>query len=119
MSKIRVGILCGGKSGEHEVSLQSAINILEAIDRDKYEVVPIGIDKQGRWSIFNNSNFLLNAGDPENIKLNDSNSQLALVPGSRDNSIIESTESSSLDSLDVVFPVMHGPYGKMEVCRDF
>src|ERR1700692_4468221 len=47
--KLRVGILFGGRSGEHEVSLLSAASILKAIDRKKFEVVPIGIDKQGRW----------------------------------------------------------------------
>src|ERR1035437_6136092 len=47
--KLRIGILYGGRSGEHEVSLLSAASILKAIDRKKYHVVPIGIDKQGRW----------------------------------------------------------------------
>ena len=49
MTKIRVGILFGGRSGEHEVSLLSAASVLDAIDKDKYEVVPIGITKDGRW----------------------------------------------------------------------
>jgi D-alanine-D-alanine ligase len=49
MKKIRVGILFGGRSGEHEVSLLSAASVLNAIDRQKYEVVPIGITKDGRW----------------------------------------------------------------------
>src|SRR5579863_6696936 len=49
MKKLRVGILFGGRSGEHEVSLLSAASVLKAIDKDKYEVVPIGITKDGRW----------------------------------------------------------------------
>src|SRR5512146_287492 len=49
MNKIRVGVLFGGRSGEHEVSLLSAASVLEAIDKEKYEVVPIGITKEGRW----------------------------------------------------------------------
>src|SRR5438094_10371350 len=49
MKKLRVGILFGGRSGEHEVSLLSAASVLNAIDRNKYEVVPIGITKEGRW----------------------------------------------------------------------
>ncbi|MGB9148119.1 MAG: D-alanine--D-alanine ligase A, partial [Acidobacteriaceae bacterium] len=49
MKKTRVGILFGGRSGEHEVSLLSAASVLKAIDREKYEVVPIGITKAGRW----------------------------------------------------------------------
>src|SRR5271155_969086 len=58
MKKLRVGILFGGRSGEHEVSLLSAASVLNAIDKDKYEVVPIGITKDGRW---------LTAGDAENL----------------------------------------------------
>ena len=49
MKKLRVGVLFGGRSGEHEVSLLSAASVLNAIDKSKYEVVPIGITKQGRW----------------------------------------------------------------------
>ena len=49
MAKLRVGILFGGRSGEHEVSLLSAASVLNAIDKTKYEVVPIGITKDGRW----------------------------------------------------------------------
>src|ERR1700690_3371852 len=58
MKKLRVGILFGGRSGEHEVSLLSAASVLQAIDKDKYEVVPIGTTKDGRW---------LTAGDAENL----------------------------------------------------
>src|SRR5262245_50101459 len=47
--KIRVGVLCGGQSGEHEVSLTSARAVMAALDHDKYDVLPIGITKQGRW----------------------------------------------------------------------
>src|SRR6516162_5378509 len=49
MKKLRVGVLFGGRSGEHEVSLLSAASVLQAIDKEKYEVVPIGITKEGRW----------------------------------------------------------------------
>ena len=52
MKKIRVGILCGGKSGEHEVSLQSAKNIIDAIDKSKYEIFVIGIDKMGKRIVY-------------------------------------------------------------------
>ena len=49
MKKLRVGVLFGGRSGEHEVSLLSAASVLKAIDKKKYDVVPIGITKEGRW----------------------------------------------------------------------
>jgi len=49
MKKLRVGVLFGGRSGEHEISLLSAASVLQALDREKYEVIPIGITKEGRW----------------------------------------------------------------------
>lgn len=64
MAKMRVGIVFGGKSAEHEVSLQSAKNIVEAIDKSRFDVVLLGIDKQGLWHINDAGNYLLNAQDP-------------------------------------------------------
>ncbi len=78
--KTRVGLLFGGKSAEHEVSLQSAQNIIDAIDKQKYEVVLIGIDKEGGWHLQAAEKFLLNATDPELIRLNTSPESLAIVP---------------------------------------
>ncbi|MDD3698657.1 MAG: D-alanine--D-alanine ligase A, partial [Atribacterota bacterium] len=49
--KLRVAVICGGKSVEHEISLQSAKNVIEAMDREKYDIVLIGIDKDGRWHL--------------------------------------------------------------------
>ena len=57
--KLRIGILFGGRSGEHEVSLLSAASILKAIDKTKYEIVPIGITKQGRWITSTDAQHLL------------------------------------------------------------
>ncbi|MCL1959733.1 MAG: D-alanine--D-alanine ligase A, partial [Spirochaetes bacterium] len=62
--KKRVGILFGGKSAEHEISLLSAKNVYEAIDRTQFEPVLVGIDKSGRWFLNDASHFLLNADDP-------------------------------------------------------
>ncbi len=87
MAKQRVGIVFGGKSAEHEVSLQSAKNILEAIDKSKYEVVLLGIDKQGEWHLNDASGFLLNADNPALIALNRSGENVALVPGSASQSV--------------------------------
>ena len=82
--KLRVAVLFGGKSAEHEVSLQSARNIIEALDKDKYEVVPIGIDKEGRWLLAERSNYLLNASDPKLISLKASSRAVAVAPESED-----------------------------------
>lgn len=110
--KIKVGILFGGKSAEHEVSLQSAKNVVDAIDKDKYEVALIGIDKTGRWLLPNKSQFLLNANDPKLIKLNKANEEnVALVPYSR-GELTNLSNQNSNSSIDVVFPILHGPFGE-------
>ncbi|MBX9334639.1 D-alanine--D-alanine ligase A, partial [Serratia marcescens] len=57
MTKLRVGVIFGGKSAEHEVSLQSAKNIVDAIDKEKFDVTLLGIDKQGQWHINDASNY--------------------------------------------------------------
>lgn len=112
MNKIRVGIIFGGKSAEHEVSLQSAKNILSALNKEKYEAVLIGIDKTGRWYLNEDSKALLNENDPRLIQLNHSNQEVALVPGSVSNQLINITNQSSLGQIDVVFPILHGPFGE-------
>ncbi len=110
--KIRVGILFGGKSAEHEVSLQSAKNVAEAIDRDKYDVALIGIDKSGRWLLPDQSQFLLNAGDPKLIALNRQNEEnVALVPQSG-GELTDLTAGGAHSSIGVIFPILHGPFGE-------
>ena len=81
--KINVAILFGGKSAEHEVSLQSAKNVIDAIDKEKYNPILIGIDKSGKWLLNDNSRFLLNSENPKLIKLNKSSDSVALIPQSR------------------------------------
>lgn len=111
--KIKVGILFGGKSAEHEVSLQSARNIADAIDKNKYDVVLLGIDKSGKWHLNNDSSrFLLNSQDPNLIALNKENAQrVALIPQS--NGFLSLGNSvSSTEKIDVVFPILHGPFGE-------
>jgi D-alanine-D-alanine ligase len=112
MKKIRVGVLFGGRSAEHEVSLQSAKNIIEAIDRDKYDVILIGIDREGQWYLNESSHFLLNADDPAHIAMNHGNITLAMIPGSASEQIIPVERGKSIGELDVIFPVLHGPYGE-------
>lgn len=110
--KIRVGILFGGKSAEHEVSLQSAKNVLEAIDKNKYEVTLIGIDKTGKWLIPDQAQFLLNEDSPKLIKLNRENEKsVALVPQSA-GEIQNFSTPNQKSKIDVVFPILHGPFGE-------
>jgi D-alanine-D-alanine ligase len=90
--KLRVGILFGGRSGEHEVSLLSAASIFKAIDRRKFDVVPIGISKAGHWLT--------------------ADAALALLEGSAPSSAPALDSSTALAGLDVVFPVLHGTFGE-------
>ena len=110
--RIRVGILFGGKSAEHEISLLSAKNVIDALDRSKYEPVLIGIDKSGRWVTSEPSKFLLNHTDPKLIALNKAESRdVALVPQSAGK--LTGLDTAGLDrSVDVVFPILHGPLGE-------
>jgi D-alanine-D-alanine ligase len=111
--KQTVGILFGGKSAEHEVSLQSAKNVYEAIDRSRYEPVLIGIDKTGRWLLNNSSRFLLNPEDPGKISMNPDGNKIALIPQS--GGALESlsvSDNAAAPRLDVVFPILHGPFGE-------
>ena len=110
--KIRVAILFGGRSAEHEVSLQSARNIIDAIDRDRYEPVLIGIDRDGAWYLNDDSMSLLNADDPRLIALNQQNSPVSLVSGNRTGVLMGLGDSVQAAPVDVLFPVLHGPYGE-------
>jgi len=97
--KLRVGILFGGKSGEHEVSLRSARSILAAIDRKKYDVVELGITPQGRWLQGGAAQKLI--GGPITAS---SETGLSLVEAA--------AEPGTKTGLDVVFPVLHGTFGE-------
>jgi len=111
--KIKVGILFGGKSAEHEVSLQSARNVADAIDKSKYDVMLIGIDKSGKWHLNDDSSrFLLNSQNPKLIALNKKNvKNVALVPQSNGFLSLENSVSNT-EKIDVVFPILHGPFGE-------
>ena len=112
MTKLRVGVIFGGKSAEHEVSLQSAKNIVDAIDKEKFDVTLLGIDKQGQWHINDASNYLLNAENPALIALNRSNKNVALILGQEKQQLIEAGSAGALGQLDVIFPIVHGTLGE-------
>lgn len=102
----------GGRSAEHEVSLQSARNIIEALDPEKYDLTLIGIDRDGQWYLNDTSHFLLNSSKPELLKLNEASQALVLRPGGSGQQLVKSSDMSPLPKLDVVFPVLHGTYGE-------
>jgi len=108
VKKIRVGIIFGGRSGEHEVSLSSAESILKAINKNKYEVVLIGITKKGKWIISENPLKLLKSQvEKEEVV------PVALIGEPSDRQIIPiSNKKTRVERIDVFFPVLHGPYGE-------
>ncbi len=136
MEKLRVGILFGGRSGEHEVSLLSAASVLSAIDKEKYEVVPIGITKDGRWLTAEHAENLLQgklmieprnlrAGDPETtpsaavlargeavvVPPEPVHRQTGLVPFQTDAAQMRRASDRAIN-VDVIFPVLHGTFGE-------
>ena len=102
--KLRVGVLFGGRSAEHEVSLLSAKNIIQALDRDKYEPILIGIDKKGGWHFQQNATYLLNADNPKSIELVPSTDTVAITPAN--------IGAPLMKSIDVIFPILHGTFGE-------
>src|SRR6187551_2088575 len=78
--KLRVAVLFGGRSAEHEISLLSARFVVESLDREKYEPVLIGIDKSGRWLLQEEATLLAAARDPRLVKLNQSSPGVLLSP---------------------------------------
>ena len=138
MKKLRVGILFGGRSGEHEVSLLSAASVLKAIDRTKFEVLPIGITKQGRWLTAKDAEKLLRgehaedsrsaqlrAGDPEAtapaavlasgeavvVPPEPKQSGSAMVPFQSDSALLRRASDRAID-VDIIFPILHGTFGE-------
>lgn len=116
--KIRVGVIFGGSSGEHEVSLISARGVMNAMDTEKYKIIPIGITKEGRWLTSGDPMNLLQSGGPgaadqiaEVEKAEAATGMRELVPENR-RDLVPGTRETGFPQVDVVFPVLHGPYGE-------
>ncbi|MBI4886604.1 MAG: D-alanine--D-alanine ligase [Acidobacteria bacterium] len=99
VTRLRVGVIYGGRSGEHEVSVASAASIFRHLDAARYEAVPIRIEKTGRWTLGAQVPRVLSAGGDQGQRAE------ALQP-------VEPSAAVAASSLDVVFPVLHGPYGE-------
>ncbi len=109
-AKIRIGIIFGGRSAEHEVSLVSATSVIDALDKDKYDVVPIGISPEGRWLSSAEALRLLKqkssiAGLPEHVFVPDPHHKALMA-------INAEVNSSASKPVDVIFPLIHGTYGE-------
>ncbi len=116
--KFKIGVIFGGRSGEHEISIRSAKTVIEKIDKEQYEVIPIAIGREGNWLNPKESLKLL----PEDMQKqyasdNESelfDSEIALIGDTKRNGLtkLNSTDEDKSIQLDVVFPVLHGTYGE-------
>jgi D-alanine-D-alanine ligase len=133
MKKLRVGVLFGGRSGEHEVSLLSAASVLNAINKDRYEVVPIGITKDGRWLTAEHAERLLSGQEARHLRAGDPDvtpaaavlekGQAVVVPPEpvhRERGLVPFQSDAHLTrrasdraiNVDIIFPVLHGTFGE-------
>ena len=118
MEKIKVGVIYGGRSGEHEISVRSAKTVIEQIDKEKYEVLPIAISKEGNWLNPFESLKLLTAETRQLLAedtANYSHSPIALIGDTQYRGLtnLQSVEGGErFTKLDVIFPVLHGTYGE-------
>src|SRR5215468_5942166 len=116
MKKLRVGVVFGGRSGEHEVSIRSARSVIEAIDKTKYDVVPIAITKEGNWLGPASAAQLLPEATQRKLSANTLSNQTKdvaiLGDPSRTGLMRLDSGEQTTEKLDVIFPVLHGTYGE-------
>lgn len=105
-AKKRIAIIFGGQSSEHQVSLLSAKSILSAIDRERYEILPVGISLNGQWRSYATIDCFDQADDPAAISLAEAGLAIALNPGNKQSPL------GDLGPIDAVFPVLHGRFGE-------
>ena len=115
--KLRVGVIFGGRSGEHEVSIRSARAIVESIDRKKFDVVPIAITKEGKWLAPSQSAQLLPASVHGLLppRTHEASGEVALLGDPSHKGLISletNSQTAAGEKLDVVFPALHGPFGE-------
>jgi D-alanine-D-alanine ligase len=121
--KLRVGVLFGGRSSEHEISLRSALTVMSAMDPKLYEIVPIGIGRDGRWYLKSDALKMLKqetpklgalkrGGTPVSILPHPDSRALVRAPGRDESHRLTRLDASVSRPLDVVFPVLHGTYGE-------
>lgn len=108
-TRLKVGLICGGTSGEHQVSLISAYHIQKALDRNRFDVRMIGISQDGSWFLGDSENFLENHEDVRKVAFT---SSLPVTIPERQSLVIRPENTGSLDDIDVFFPITHGRLGE-------
>jgi D-alanine-D-alanine ligase len=114
MARTRLAILYGGRSAEHQVSVVSARSVMEALDPDRFEVVPIAITRGGAWMLPDRSPLELTAADGALPEVEAAGAELAVRPqqGGGSGGLMVSPPDGGVDGVDVVFPILHGPFGE-------
>lgn len=107
-TRLKVGVLFGGRSAEHEVSILSARNVIAALDPQRFEPIAIGITRNGRWIRQSTERLLGEKGDPRGVQLCTDGHEISLLPSVR----TDGATAINRSHLDVVFPVLHGPKGE-------
>lgn len=113
-SKLNVAVVFGGRSGEHEVSILSARSVIENLDREKYNVIPLYVSRDGQWLPPDQAMKQLSGGDVKTLQTTgfDKALSLALQPGTADSPGEWKGHSRDIGQVDIVFPVVHGTYGE-------
>lgn len=113
-TRTRLAVICGGQSGEHEISLLSTYNVFQAVNPDKYTCFIVGIEKDGTWAYYPDGNdFLLSPEDPTKIALHTGNAIPATIISTKKGpALIRLSDGHVITPLDVAFPVLHGPFGE-------
>lgn len=106
-NKTKIAVIFGGKTAEHEISLISGRNVMNALDKEKYEIIPIGINKRGNIFYFENNDCIIDFEDPKKVRLNDNGKEIAFVP----RKIVGINNDTNI-AIDVAFPVIHGTNGE-------
>jgi D-alanine-D-alanine ligase len=110
--RLKVAVLFGGRSAEHEVSVLSARNVIAALDPDRFEPIPIGIARDGRWCLQSTQRLLHDAGSPHMAQIDTASEGVTLVGHSGVRAPVEAVAARRMITIDVAVPLVHGPMGE-------
>ncbi len=112
MAKLNLAVIIGGESPEHEISLRSGRSIINALDSEKYQIIIIGINKEGRWMQYENGSYLANEDDNRKIALKKSKNEVYLDARGKSTYLYSHQNNKKIIKIDTVFPVIHGSFGE-------
>lgn len=119
MPKLNLVVILGGKSPEHNISLISGYSVIQALDKEKYEITIVGIDKIGHWWLQSNDQFVEHRDDPNQICLSHSQTSVLLNTDGKNTWLVNKRADEVITKVDVVFPVLHGANGEDGVIQGY